>query len=396
MQENKFFEKFLENLSKIDEYNLKNIIELLEKERRTFKRILDSLDEGLAVIDEKKFVFINSKMQEMLRMKNIKLPFGLEKAKSVFQNKELSDFIFSLPQEHIHTEFVTKETRPDFYEVEKITFPDKFCIIKITNITAKKELEFQIKNLESIAALNTLAAGIAHEIKNPMTAIDLHTQVLRKAIKNDMLKVPDEIKKYIEIIQDETRRLNNILNDFLISARKREMKISFEDINEYLESLLDFLLPLLEENNITLIKDFHSLPKIFIDKDYLKQAIINLIKNAVEAMKESEKRELQVSTFYEVGKDAVSISIKDSGTGIEEERLSKVFEPYYTTRQQGTGLGLTIVYKIVKEHGGDIMVFTNTKKNASKDNPEGTTFTILLPIGKGTRLITNKNNDKEK
>ncbi len=131
-----------------------------------------------------------------------------------------------------------------------------------------------------------------------------------------------------------------------------------------------------------------SIPKIFIDKDYLRQAILNLLKNAIEAIKSKNYpyynkktiKKIQIKTFYDIGTDSIGISIIDSGIGIENEKLQKIFEPYYTTKEYGTGLGLTIVYKIVKEHGGDIKV------ESEKDN--GSKFTIYLPISKGTKLIT--------
>lgn len=389
MTENKFFERFMENISKVDEFNLKHIVELMEKERSTFRYILDSLDEGLIVLENLQVIFINRRGKEMLNIRTLYLPVDIDVFANFGRNSELIAHIFALPCEDMQNEFSLKISvdKTIYYGIEKIIKPDSFQIIKISDITTAKELEFQLKNLESLGALNTLAAGIAHEIKNPMTAIDLHTQILKRAIERNIIDVPIEVANYVNIISEENNRLNKILDDFLISARKRALQLTFEDLVSYIEGVIDLLNPLFEKHKIKLNLKLNSVPKIFIDKDYLKQAFINLIKNAVEAMDNRRTRILTIKTFYEVSKDAVCITINDTGSGIGQEMMSRIFEPYYTTRENGTGLGLTIVYKIIKEHRGDIMVFSRIDKDSDSVNPAGTTFTISLPVSKGTKML---------
>lgn len=389
MNQNKFFEKFMDNLNKIDEYNLKNIIELMEKERRTFRNILDHLDEAIIVINSEELIFINKQAINILGGHDtIKTPVSLSKTKDLIRNHSLMEFMTgSLALDDFETEFSYGSQNTIYYEIEKISTVTDYSIFKIRDITEHKNLEFQLSNLESVQALNQLAAGIAHEIKNPMTAIDLHTQILKKGIKRGLVEVPGQVNKYVNIIDDEINRLNKILNDFLVSARKRELKLEFTDINYYLEEVIEVHQPEINKHDINLsVALDDKIPKIFIDPDYLKQAIINIIKNAIDAVKKSEIRTILIQTYYDSIKDLVAIKICDSGKGIDDDKLKKIFDPYYTSKEFGTGLGLTIVYKIVKEHGGEIMV--DSSKTLSP--PYKTSFTIHLPIEKGTRLLSQE------
>lgn len=385
MKQNKFFEKFLENLSKIDEVNLKTIIEIMERERRVFRTTLDKLDEALFVVYDNEFVFVNKLAESLIGSLSLKLPLPLEKAREYIRNYPLYDFILAtLKDSDYETEFAYEGREKIYYEIEKATSEDGLIIIKIRDVTSKKKLEFQLKNLESIGALNNLAAGIAHEIKNPMTSIDLHTQLIKRAIDKRTLDVPQEVIHYIGIIDEESHRLNNILNDFLVSARKRELSLSFENINDYLDGILELVEPEITENGIALARHYDDLiPKIFIDRDYLKQAVLNLLKNAIEALNDSPVKRIEVTTGYDHGTDSVMISVGDSGKGIDEDKAGKIFEPYFTTKEYGTGLGLTIVYKIVKEHGGEIRV----ESRRMSGSPIVTVFTILLPAVPGRKFI---------
>lgn len=390
MSDNKFFDKILENLSRLDDAKIKSLMESLENEKRIYRDAIEYSDEALIIINENRIFFINQRAKRLLVTPNVvKLPANPNELKKQVGNQGLFSFILEAAgMEDFKKEFTdsTRETR--YYFVERITVSESIFIIKVKDITENKQMEFQLKNLESVSALNTLAAGIAHEIKNPLTAIDLHTQILKKGINKKMIEVPPEVVQYIDIIDEEQRRLGLIVNDFLTAARKRDLKMTFEDINQYLKDILFLIKPEIEKNEITLSEEYEDVPKIFIDRDYLKQAIINLLKNAIESMKAQpagagetvKKRLLTIRTFYDNSIDSVGISIIDNGVGIESEKIKKIFEPYYSTKDYGTGLGLTIVYKIVQEHGGDIKV--ESKKGG------GSNFTIFLPLSKGTKLIS--------
>ena len=319
MKPSKFFDKFLDNLSKIDENNLKHIVELMESERQTFRAIVDALDEALIVVNDTRLIYINNLAKNLLQASIPTVPIQIEESKRFVHRQEIYNFLLSFNCTNQKTpEFFDAETK-QYYEVEKIGVSEGFCIIKIRNINEKKSYESQLNNLESIGALNTLAAGIAHEIKNPLSAVDLHTQIIKKAIDKNIISVPDEVVEYIQIISEETASMNRILNDFLISARKHELELVFEDVNTFLDEIFDIYQPEMDRSGISLIRDYHDIQKIFIDKNYLKQAIVNLVKNAIDAVVDSELRTIRVSTFYDLGRDSVGITISDSGKGIERK-----------------------------------------------------------------------------
>jgi two-component system, sporulation sensor kinase E len=377
---NKFFDKFIDNLSRLDEFNVKRYIEDTENERRTLSDTLNLLDEGILVLKDARIIFINNAARKILLTTGLPVPISIEEAKKQVVNRQLLDFIMvTLYDDDYSTEIIEKNRDTRYYSIQKLSTENHFHIIKLRDITNDKTLEFQLKNLGSISALNTLAAGIAHEIKNPLTAIDLHTQIIKKGIEKKMIEVPEQVEKYIQIIDEEQKRLAKIVNDFLLAARKRELKPTYEDVNEFLKDIVKLIGPEIKENRVELTEDYQDVPKIFIDRDYLKQAVINVLKNALEAMQSQPLKVLKISTYYDHVSDSVCISVADTGPGIETEKMQKIFEPYYTTKDNGTGLGLTIVYKIVEEHGGEIKV--------DGKPGEGAKFTVCIPLNKGPRLI---------
>ncbi len=160
MKHNKFFEKFIENLSKIDEDDIKSMREVMERERRIFRTTLDKLDEALFVVFGSEFVFINKPAEHLLGASSIKTPVSFEKSREFVRNLPLLDFILTtLKDKDFETEFSYEAREKTYYEIEKITSDEGLIIIKIRNLTQKKHLEFQLKNVESISALNNLAAG---------------------------------------------------------------------------------------------------------------------------------------------------------------------------------------------------------------------------------------------
>jgi signal transduction histidine kinase len=387
MSDNKFFDKILESLSRLDEAKIRSLMETIESEKRIFRDALEYSGEALIIVNENKIFFINRNARRLLITPNfIKLPAYPKEMKKLVGNQDLFSYVQeAIGMDDFNKEFSDNSRETRYYYVAKATVSSTLSIIKFKDITKNKQMEFQLKNLESVSALNTLAAGIAHEIKNPLTAIDLHTQILKKGINKKMIEVPPEVIQYVQTIDEEQRRLAMIVDDFLTAARKRNLKITFENINQYLKDILFLIKPEIEKNEIMLIEEYEDVPKIFIDKDYLKQAVLNLLKNAMESMKntgpgQAGKKELTVRTFYDKAMDSVGISIMDTGVGIENDKIKNIFEPYYSTKDYGTGLGLTIVYKIIQEHGGDIKV--ESKKGL------GSNFTLYLPLSKGTKLIS--------
>jgi signal transduction histidine kinase len=193
------------------------------------------------------------------------------------------------------------------------------------------------------------------------------------------------LDKYIGVVNEEIDRLNRIVVDFLFAVRPMTLEYREGDINALIEELTEFVWHELGQARIKCILDLDKdLRRFRFDERYIKQALLNLIKNAMAAMPNGGT--LSITTKEKDGE--AHISVKDTGIGIPENNLSKIFEPYFTTRDSGSGLGLTLVFKIIREHRGEITV-------KSKEG-EGTTFFIVLPIPqKERRLITFEGGDYE-
>ena len=244
-------------------------------------------------------------------------------------------------------------------------------IINFQDLTQIKQMEVELKRSDRLAAVGKLSAGIAHEIRNPLAAISGSVQL----IANGNSVTADD-KKLLEITLRETDRLNKLIKDFLAYARPVQptkvtvrMKNFLADIQALLSTDLRF-----ERVNInyTVPVDF----KITVDVDQFKQVFWNLLVNAAESMQNGGCIDVDIipyADFYDTSnKDFVKIVVSDTGCGMDAEQVNRLFEPFYTTKIDGTGLGLATVYRIVEAHDGKI--------NVSSIKGTGTVFTIFLPL----------------
>ena len=258
-------------------------------------------------------------------------------------------------------------------------------LILVDDITERRSREAKMRRMENLASLSTLAAGVAHEIKNPLGALSIHVQLIQKAMaiqkqlclevhqaehtECEPAKYFDQVDKYLEVVNEEVERLNNIVVDFLFAVRPMNAELRRGDINSFIRELAEFVSFELKESNIECELNLEEkLPPINFDERLMKQALLNLIKNAAGAMPQGGKLTI---TTEETGGE-LRISFADTGIGIPEENLVKIFEPYFTTKETGTGLGLTLVFKIVREHQGEI--------NVRSREGEGSVFIITLPM----------------
>ncbi len=248
-------------------------------------------------------------------------------------------------------------------------------IFLVRDISEEKRQQSRLHRSESLASLTTVAAGVAHEIKNPLASIGIHLQLLRKAFERKKSLTIRDARRYLDVIDEEIERLNAIVVDFLFAVRPMDVRLRLENVNDVINDVLNFVSHELEQQGITIKRHLQEfLPKLRLDENLLKQALLNIIKNAMNAMEGGGV--LSVTTKL-LG-DQVAIMLKDTGHGMDEETMAKIFEPYFTTKASGSGLGLTMVFKVVKEHAGEISV--SSKKG------EGTNFTITIPVPTSERL----------
>jgi signal transduction histidine kinase len=281
-------------------------------------------------------------------------------------------------------------------------------LVSVEDVTEKRNREARLRRIENLASLTTLAAGVAHEIKNPLGSISIHIQLARKMLaasrlaceqrhesasqKNsadsgqsqsedeadapDPIEHYDKLAKYLDVVEEEIERLNRIVVDFLFTVRPMNLDCKFADINKFLSDMVEFVHYELDDAGIVYKLELDPLlPQVFFDEQALKMAVLNLLKNAKEAMKEGDT--LEVATKSEDGH--VKITISDTGCGIPEEKLGKIFEPYWTTKHNGSGLGLLAVFKVVREHSGEITVTSKAGK--------GTRFVISLPLPNSNKRL---------
>ncbi|KXK29735.1 MAG: two-component sensor kinase [Candidatus Brocadia sinica] len=240
----------------------------------------------------------------------------------------------------------------------------------VRDITERKKMEEQVRRSEKLASMGELAAAIAHEIRNPLGAICNSVGIL-----DTHLKLTGQDKNLLEMIVGQSERLDRIISDFLTFAHPREPSFSLQDIREVVKNTI-FLLE--QDRRCTdqiEIKEIYEsiLPKVYIDTDLIHQVLWNLFINSLQAMPNGGQIRIMVRKTSLFLRDAVEIVISDTGGGIPAHELDKIFEPFYTTKSEGTGLGLSVVQRIIDDHGGTI--------DAKSKEGKGTTFYIKLPVG---------------
>jgi signal transduction histidine kinase len=384
MQYSAFMQKVFQKLDKLDKNRIKELMLELTTEKELYKLVFDSMVEGVIVTDrENKPILINKAMEEFISVSKSRRTYpDLESCTFDPEIKRILVSALSKGQKVLEREVYLARTDKSFtLSILPLLHNEEMIgnVIILMDITEKRMKEVQLRQAESLAALTTLSAGVAHEIKNPLTSIDIHIQLLNRAIAGFKPDEVKNIKNLLAIVKEEIGRLNSIVQDFLFTVRPMSMTMSREDVNEILKDMIDFLKYELGEANIDVVFDLDAeLPTVLVDPKYLKQALLNVIKNAMQAI--GSGGEIRIVTEESPDGD-VLIRIMDNGEGIPEAIMGKIFEPYFTTRRSGTGLGLVIVYKIIKELGGEIKV-------KSKEG-EGTVFSIKLPVyEKKKRLLT--------
>jgi signal transduction histidine kinase len=221
---------------------------------------------------------------------------------------------------------------------------------------------------ERIAALQLLAAGVAHEIGNPLNSLTIHLQLLERRLRKLPAADRADLLQPLGIARDEIRRLDSIVSQFLRAIRPVPPQRAPHDLNSIVREAVEFVGPELRSRNILVESDLApGLPVLEVDQDQLKQAFYNIIKNASEAMGQGGLLKIRTATDAE----SVRVSFTDTGGGMSNETLARVFEPYFTTKKGGSGLGLMITQRIVRAHGGEIVI--------ESDPGRGLTLTIRLP-----------------
>lgn len=375
-------------IKKIDQLDTKQIVDIMQSQSRELEmleNVLASIEDGVILTDANLTInYANPRCPNLIPMARSRTYEGMPLSKviedkhvlryivlSVYNRAQDLDNEFTFQRGNkVQTIAVTVFTYKMPEEKEKASY-----VLMFSDVTEHNANEARMRRSENLASMTTMAAGVAHEIKNPLAAMGIHLQLMKKAfVRKECLNL-SEAQRYLDVLEEEINRLNGIVVDFLFAVRPLDTRLRLGSILKTLNEIAAFVEPELAENRVSLSCDFSpSLPKLEFDENLLKQVMLNLIKNAMNAMEQGGRLTLQARPDG----NQVLISVQDTGIGMDEETLQKIFEPYFTNKATGTGLGLTVVYKIMKEHRGDISVKSRLG--------EGTTFTLSFPIPKSERL----------
>ena len=377
-KKNSSLDKVLGRADQLDAAGLQTLVQRLARERAMLESVFNTLQEGVLVIDaDGEIDYANEAAARMIGFKERneaatlwRLVPGLRASLDNENGRSGPDV--KLPV--VTREFELSYPVPRVVRLYMVPFNEsesgapRFTII-LSDITREKKSTAELIESEKISSILLLAAGVAHELGNPLNSLTIHLQLIERKLKK--LKGSPEAASLgdsIRVCQDEVVRLDGIVRNFLEAIRPQPPDLREVNVVEVIEDVLRFQAKELADRGVSVEGELPaSTPVIMADRNQLKQVFFNLVKNAMEAMGPDGKLGLRVRA----ADDSVYIRFADSGSGIKTEDLTKLFSPYHTTKAGGHGLGLMIVQRIMREHGGHVGI-------ESKEGT-GTVVTLQFP-----------------
>ena len=410
-----FLEKLIERLGRIGPEEVQNYFLRLAQEKGFLETVFNAIQEGIIVTDSKgRITYLNDAAGGL---------FGLEAVDAI--GKRLDERIRGLdwealtksggPVSHDMEIFYPQNRFINFYIVPLVIEPREAAVLAtplrgvgeetghppsrvsgepsrpvatsaaeqvghvmiLRDITKSRRTAQQTIESERLNALTLLAAGVAHEIGNPLNSLHIHLQLMERSVQKLDDGAKAELQQSIDVARSEVNRLDSIVTQFLRAVRPSQPQLRPENVNTIVEEAVHFFTPEIQDRDIVVEQELRSdLPLLQLDRDQMKQAFYNVIKNSLEAMQRHGT--LRIGT--DLDDTHVFVRFVDTGSGMSAANLSRVFEPYFTTKPAGTGLGLLIVRRIVREHGGELSIESSQGK--------GLTLTIRLPyIDKRIRML---------
>lgn len=253
-------------------------------------------------------------------------------------------------------------------------------ILQAQDVTEWLALEQRVRIADKLASLHTLSAGVAHELRNPLSAIDLNLHLLEEELK-EQGGFADRGARYLKVLNAECRRLSTVLDNFMKFARPGSVGLHEVEVRPLIEHIVALMQFEAEEREIRIEPEVEeSLPSVAGDETAISQVLVNVLVNAFQAMPNGGLCRITAAAHQSEGKRWVVIGVTDTGVGIRKEDLPRLFEPFYTTKSGGTGLGLAIAYRIMQDHGGEIQVSSHPGK--------GTTVSMMFPVLAGEAQAT--------
>lgn len=368
-------DKLVSRLDRIDPGSLQTHFLRLAQEKGLLETILHAIQEGIIVLDGDCRIKYANRAAESL------LGFSAENVVGEPMSRYIHDFEWERLMDWDEGEWsklISREIEITYPEHRVMTFyvvplsavseEESGAVVILRDITRDLKVEAHTLESERLNAVTLLAAGVAHEIGNPLNALTIHLQLLERESENLPTEHREAVRELVDISRKEVARLDQIINQFLRAVRPVRPNFERASLKDILDATLDFLKHEIQNRDVLVeVVCPEEIPATQVDQGQIRQAFYNVIRNAIQAMPGGGILKITLSSDDRF----VTVSFRDTGEGISPDHLSDIFQPYHTTKSEGSGLGLMIVQRIIRDHGGEIEVDT--------EPGVGTTFKLYLP-----------------